>query len=788
MLSGVYYRYCYRFGWPPLLGALGALWATPTFAQDELALQSSTQLQEKLPRSVLKDVPTFLFGDHVTSRIEEEVVVEGNAEIRKTETVIRAKRMEYNQETDNVKLLGDVRLNQAGNRFEGPELELNLTDYKGFFDQPNYQFYQTGGHGKALRVDFVSERNAIANFASYSTCKRPENLDGKPWKPDWILNADSIDFNMDDDIATAKGVHLRFQDVPILATPYFTFPLSGARTSGFLSPSFTSDNQSGFIFTQPYYWNIAPNRDATFTPSTVGKRGINYEGEFRYLEPNSMGTMRADYLPNDKLTGGTRWAYALDQRNIVRMPWAGANDANLSLKLNRAGDNNYGRDFTNLSSSLSQRLLNNEMLATTSLGGWSSLFRMQRWQTLQDPLSPIVPPFDRTQINTKRGITLPSSVAIQMEGDLTDFQSNPALTGQPNGSRAYTALKIAKPWTQPWGFVTPKIQWHGALYHVEQSGQGLEQKLQRSIPTLSLDGGLFFERSTNLFGRDYTQTLEPRAFYVRTPYFNQSAFPNYDSAVRDFNFSTIYTENTFAGDDRISDMSMLTLGVNSKFLNPNTGAQLLNLGAAQRFSFIDQQVALPNTPLAGRLSDYLLGANAQILPSWTLDSVVQVATKSGIAERTTLGTRFSPSNYRTVSAAYRFQRDASEQLDLSWQWPLGDLFSRADEYEGASSIGRGLGANRWYSVARLNYSMLDKRLVNAIAGLEYDADCWLARVVLEKTQIDSLTINQRIMLQLEFSGFSRVGTNPLAALRGNIPRYQNLREQISSPSRFSQYD
>jgi LPS-assembly protein len=127
-------------------------------------------------------------------------------------------------------------------------------------------------------------------------------------------------------------------------------------------------------------------------------------------------------------------------------------------------------------------------------------------------------------------------------------------------------------------------------------------------------------------------------------------------------------------------------------------------------------------------------------------------------------------------------------VDVNWQWPLGDLFQRADENEGVNSAGRGLGPNRWYSVARLNYSVFDKRLVNAIAGFEYDADCWIGRIVLEKTQLDVSTTNQRIMFQIEFTGFSRLGTSPISSLRSNIPRYQNLREQITAPSRFSQYD
>ncbi len=777
----MFLRASHRYYLLPLLMGLAQL----AFAQ----FKNSPVLGENMLPSVRKQTPTFIFGDAMTSRPELDVVIEGNAEIRKTDTVIRAKRIEYNQVSDVAKLSGDVVVNQGGNRFWGPVFELGLSDFSGFFSQPSYKFYKTGGQGSAERIEFVSQRTAIAKFASYSTCKRPETTDGKPWKPDWILNADQIDFNMEEDIATASGTTLRFKDVPILAIPSMSFPMSGARKSGLLAPSIASDNQSGFIVTQPVYWNIAPNRDATFYPTTIGRRGLNYGGEFRYLEPNSVGTIRADYLPNDKLVSSNRWAYAVDQRNLFRTPMQGSSDVTMTLKLNRVSDDQYWRDLPNSTSSLTQRLLNNELNTTANLNGWATLARIQRWQTLQDKTNTITPPFDRSQLFTRRSFNLPSGLNFQLEGDITEFRSRPELTLQPNGTRAYGLAQVARPWIQPWGYITPKLQWHGTTYHTENSALGVDTTKQRAIPIFSLDSGLFFERGMTLLGRDFTQTLEPRAFYVRTPYFDQSSLPNYDSGAKDFSLSTIYSENTFVGNDRISDMRMLTLGVTSKFLNPNTGAQAFNVGIAQRFSYIDQLVTLPNTTApTSRLSDYLLNAGARLYPSWQVDGTVQVGANSGTAERTTLSSRYSPSNYRSIAAAYRMQQGVSEQVDVNWQWPLGDLFQRADENEGANSAGRGLGPNRWYSVARLNYSAFDKRLVSAIAGFEYDADCWIGRIVLEKTQLDVSTTNQRIMFQIEFTGFSRLGTSPLASLRSNIPRYQNLREQITAPSRFSQYD
>jgi LPS-assembly protein len=313
----------------------------------------------------------------------------------------------------------------------------------------------------------------------------------------------------------------------------------------------------------------------------------------------------------------------------------------------------------------------------------------------------------------------------------------------------------------------------------------------RTVPTFSLDSGLTFERETSYFGQAYTQTLEPRAFYVNTPYRDQRFLPNYDSGANDFNFATVFTENAFVGNDRISDSNLLTLGLTSRLLDPDTGAEALRVGVAQRLRFKDQQVTLPGgVPVTDRFSDLLFGGSVNLTKAWSLDSTVQYNPKTNISERSTVGARYNPGNYRVVSAAYRRQRNVSEQFDVGWQWPINDLWGDKGKDLGA---GRGQGAGRWYSVGRLNYSVPDKKFVDMVLGIEYDGCCWIGRVVLERTQLGqvlagSSSNNTRILFQLEFVGFSRIGSNPLKTLKANIPRYQYLREQGTTSSRFTNYD
>jgi LPS-assembly protein len=306
------------------------------------------------------------------------------------------------------------------------------------------------------------------------------------------------------------------------------------------------------------------------------------------------------------------------------------------------------------------------------------------------------------------------------------------------------------------------------------------------VPTFSLDSGLVFERDASYFGTAFRQTLEPRAFYVNTPYRDQSLLPNYDSGASDFNFATIYTENAFVGNDRISDSNLLTLGVTTRLLNPDTGAEAARFGIAQRLRFKDQNVTLPGgAPVVDRFSDVMLGASVNWDPKWAFDSTVQYNPTTEQSVRSAIGARYSPSNYRVLTTTYRYQRDISEQIGVGWQWPVNDLWGDRGQDLG---VGRGQGDGRWYSVGRLNFSMNESKLVDAVVGFEYDAGCWLGRAVLQRIQTSTTTATQSIMFQLEFVGFTRLGSNPLKTLKDNIPGYQYLREQTSPPSRFSNYD
>jgi LPS-assembly protein len=766
----------------------GAARAQAPPAPDDVPLQlkTSPMLREDIPPAERQQMPTFVSGDNVRGTPDLETVVEGHAQLRRGDTVIRADRLEYYAPDDLAKARGNVHINRNGNVFEGPALELKVESFEGFFNQPRYRLLRNDAYGEADRVDFIDDKRSIVRNATYTTCQRHP---GPSWMPDWILRAQSIRIDEEEEVGQAQGATLSFMGVPVLPVPSMSFPLSDKRKSGFLPPTIGVDSVSGVEVTVPYYLNIAPNRDATIYPTLMSKRGVDLGAEFRYLEPSYKGSIRLDFMPDDRLRQMNRWAYAIKHDGTFATPAGGLG---LHADLNRVSDDNYWRDFSRSTSSLTQRLLANDGSLFWTQGDFSVSARALKWQTLQDPTAPITPPYDRLpQVNAKyTREALPLGFDAYAEADTTRFRSNDALTLQPNAVRSYALARLSRPWKEPGWFVIPKLQLHATQYQFDNPLVATGQdSATRVVPTFSLDSGLVFERDANIFGRSLRQTLEPRAFYVRTPYRNQNNLPNYDTARYDFSFATIYTENEFGGNDRIADEDLLTLGLSTRLLDANTGAQAARFDIAQRIRFRDQQVVLPGeTPATERLSDVLLGASINWVPQWGTDVTLQYNPKTGRSERATVAARYNPAPYHVFSAAYRLQREqpveTAEQLDLGWQWPLNDLWGDKGPYV----AGRGGGEGRWYSVGRLNMSLKDRRVVDSIVGLEYDGGCWIGRIVIERLQSGTTTSNKRILFQLEFVGLSRIGSSALQTLRDNIPRYQFLREQTTTPSRFSNYE
>ena len=776
----------------------GSVWAQVPAGPDEpIELRPSPALQPALRGDAARRLPIILNAQTVTGSPDLDALAEGNAEFRRGGMKISADKLRYEQADDLATAVGNVRISRDGNVYTGPELQLKVQRFEGFFLNPTYHFARTGAGGVAQRIDFLDEQRAVATAATYTSCP----VDGSG-DPAWLLTTSKVNLDFGTNTGVAEGAVLRFYGVPILAAPKLSFPLSDERKSGWLPPSMGLDSKSGFQFSIPYYWNIAPNRDATITPEISTRRGPSVEGEFRYLEPSYGGEVKLNSMPNDRVTGTSRYALAAGHDSDF------GNDLLLKMRVLRVSDDDYWKDFPrDVSSSLTPRLLASDFQIGRPFGDWRTYARVQKWQVLQtaDPATRIDAPYERApQIGARYAGRIGPGFELGFETEFNRFTNpaNASLTPRPTGNRVHALGSVAWPYVTPGWTLTPKVSFNAASYAIDSVAppvggtstgtvNGLAANGSRVIPTVSLDSAWVFERETTFFGKSVRQTLEPRLLYVNTPYRDQSGLPNFDAYPKDFNFDSIFTDNAFSGVDRVSDAHQVTAGVTTRFINPETGAERLRLGIAQRYLLRDQLVAPDSQPLTRRFSDVLLLGSTTVIPSWSLDASVQYSPDSNRVSRSIVSARYSPGPFRTVSATYRLTRGLSEQVELGWQWPLfgptPDAASAAARRSG-SSEGAGSCKGSWYGVGRINYSTLERRIVDAIAGVEYDAGCWIGRVVATRQSTGFSEATTRLLFQLELVGLSRLGSNPLQVLKDNIPGYKLLREGRAVAPASSAYD
>jgi LPS-assembly protein len=779
---------------------------TAVWSQDgQLQLKNSWTLTPRLTDEALADAPLFIQGELVEGSSNSVLRVQGDALVRRHDLVVKADELTFNQDTKELNAQGNVLINRNGDRFTGASLFINADQHSGLFLKAEYSLLLNDSRGDAERVTFVDRDNTDIESARYSTCPRPP---GEHWLPAWMLRSDRLQLDNVEEVGTARGTVVEFQGIPILATPWLEFPLSSKRKSGLLPPTINIDNISGVELTLPWYWNIAPNQDATFSPTVMSDRGVDYAAEYRYLTPESGGELRAAYMPNDRLRAGDeRWGLSYQHNHALPVgdalhDWGLGGQARARWKLNRVSDDNYWRDFPRTSTTLTSRLLSNEGEISWSRDAWQFSGLVNEWQTLQDPVEQIVSPYNRVPslaLKYDRNDLAWAGVRgwnASLYTEWTRFErrrlSNLSTDVPENGDRSVAVLHLGHDLQAPGWFFKPKVQWHATRYQLDEPING-QMIITKGLPTASLDTGLVFERDSRWGDDDYLLTLEPRAFLTWTPYQNQIN-PIYDTALKEFNMSSIFSENTWGGNDRLSDTRALTLGLSTRYLRAHDGAELLRLGVAQRLTIEDcvGETGCPQTK-SQSLSDILVEANVRWDDRWAAELSAQLDQDTQETRRSVAAARYSPSNFRTLSASYRYQNpkvvDAAnpetEHLDFGWQWPISDLWGAGAKDEGP---GRGLGVGRWYSVGKVNYSMTEKTVVDLIAGFEYDAGCWVGRFVTEQLKRGSEQTNTRYMFQLEFVGFSRLGVSPLKSLRDSIPRYQYLREQVNPPSRFQQYD
>ena len=687
--------------------------------------------------------PTTIDAQSIEGVSELEVTARGRVEFQREDLTVYSEFLRFNQEFGRIEADGGVRLLRGVDRFFGPRLRYNTQDDTGVFEDSNYilRGETTTMRGKAERLEFLGKDRFRMVKGSFTTCE--------PGKEDWRFEAGELEIDNEKQVGTVRNGRFKFFDTTLLALPYGSFSLDNQRKTGFLSPQYSHNTRRGLELAAPYYWNIAPERDLTLTPSFMTKRGEQLRTELRYIDPAYKGEMRYEFMPHDSVLRASRSAFSLLHQQQITPQLSGR------LDLNRVSDARYFVDLTSQVRQVSTGIL--QQMGSLSYGGavagigYGVSTTVQRWQTLQDPLAPITPPYARLpQINFSTGKNdIAGRFDFVLPGEFVRF-SHPTLV---DGTRLSFNPTLAAPYLAPGYFVTPKIGVRHGDYNLTNPAAGQPGKQSISVPWMSLDSGMTFDRGVNWFGQSLTQTLEPRLFYVYAPYRNQDRIPLFDTGPTDFNYAQIFTENRFAGGDRFGDANQVTLAASSRILTP-TGEEMLRATVGQRYYLSDERVGITPTALLRTRdqSDLLASLGGRLARNFSFDSAVQYNPQLSRAERYSVSARYAPEIAKVVSASYRFNRDTRlRQIDVSGQWPV---------------------APGWFAIGRWNYSVSESRLLEGIAGVEYNAGCWVFRGAFQRLQAAVQTTSTGIFFQMEFNGFGGLGSDEIVGmLKRNIPGY-----------------
>lgn len=693
-----------------------------------------------------------------------ELTAEGDAELQRGDVLLTADRLIYREATDEAIAEGHVRLARDQDVVTGPAARFQVGAMEGEFEAPQYAITRVSkaapgvaartvsgnGHADALLLE--GENQYRLKNATWTTCQADD--------PDWYIKARDLKLDYDREVGTARGTSVVFQDVPIFWAPWAEFPLVNQRQSGLLTPTFGTSNKTGIDLTQPYYWNIAPNYDATFAPRWMSNRGLQLGGEFRYLTPTSSGSMQAEWL-RDSETGTDRALGSLQHSQWLRSNLFGA------VNLNGVSDDEYFHDLSSRLSVTSRvNLVREGRLIWFPWEGVTGSALVQSYQTLStDPENPIETPYRRLpelRLDALRP-ELAGGTTFAFTGDYVRFDH--PNKDKPVGSRFVAYPQLSLPYERAGYYITPKVGVHYTRYELDRPLVEGRDSITRTLPIVSVDSGLTFERDTQIFGQSYTQTLEPRIYYLHVPYENQEDIPVFDSARYDFGFAQIFSENLYTGSDRIADANQLTTAVSSRLIDPVTGGERLRATIGQRFYFADQRVTLNEAgkvpveePRSRRRTDFLAALSGQVTPTTALDSAWQYNPKDQQTERFNFAVRYRPEFAKALNVSYRYYRDIFEDVDLSGQWPI---------------------ARDWYGVARITRSLRDGRITEAIAGVEYNGGCWVFRTAVHRfvTRRDEAT--QALFFQLELGGLASVGSSPVNLLKRSVPGYGKINEPVS---------
>jgi LPS-assembly protein len=717
----------------------------------------------------------------------------GGVRLQRADQVLQAEDVTYNADSTAYDAKGNVRYQEAGMLLRADRMTGTTTPNQGDADHVTYQLLQSRGNGVADHAKVTDPTHGRMRMATYSTCD--------VGKHQWEFRAKTVELNKDTGVGTAWNGTMRFKGVPFMYLPYFTFPLDDRRKSGFLYPTFGSSSHSGTYLTLPYYLNLAPNYDATITPSYYTERGAMLGVEFRYLQPRSNGTFDITYLGHDRGPEDPEFVQYGD-RDGSKQRWLAkiqnstnlGDGFNLGVNINRASDNEYFRDFGNDLYSSSVGILTSSVYVYKGGKYWSSSLGVDDYQNMDPGLPNYVEPYKRWPRGTFNAeVPINSWLDAGIDSEAVAFRKSDRSPGgnQLDGNRLDLAPYLAADFGGPFWFARPRLEYRYTGYQLQNSLYKTaypDRTPTRSVPIASFDTGLIFDRATHLFGSDYTQTLEPRIYYLYVPYRNQDKLPLFDTNEMSFDFWQLFATNRFAGADRQMDANNVTAALTTRFLDDN-GVERVSASVGQIRYLSDQKVQItPNTlPTDYSGSDYVAQFAVQLNDKWRVNSSYQwnpnkkqspyADPSTGLAFLQGHDTDLATVQFQrrikgdgVLNFSYRYRRNVMEQFDTSVVYPVSERWRALARWVFARRDIVPVTLDNGASFTTFTFS---HRTLEAAAGVEYDSCCVAFRILGRHYVMDyTRRTNNAIMFELEFKGLGSLNPQSGEYLRRAILGYQ----------------
>lgn len=677
-----------------------------------------------------------LEGDQVDYQKDELVILRGHAQAKQGKRAVFGDELRYVKKTDEIEATGNVSLySEWGDHVTTDHLKLQVPTQIGTMDKADFQIADRRrvsrdkskanvfGRGSSEKARFEGEGVMRLQNAKFTTCVKGQD--------DVILSASEMVLDRTIGQGEAKNATLRLFGVPVFYFPWVSFPISSERKSGFLYPSFGFKDNSGFMLSVPYYFNIAPNYDATVWGRWFADRGVQAAGEFRYLTEQAEGIASAEFLPSDKVFGDDRYAASWHHEHQFSERWDGLVDAA------HVSDSRYLEDFRN-NLNLTSTSYIPQLAQARYIGPWWNVTgRVTAYETVDDLVLEENEPYSRLPQLLFRS-TFPAGpyqLRYGLDAEAVNFDHEVLVKGARLDATPYAKL----PLREPWGFVEPKVSLRLTGYNLDNQAEGSDDSPTRTVPIFSVKSGLFFERETSIADVPFFHTLEPELFYVYVPFENQDDIPNFDTGVVNYtNFSNLFLENRFHGADRVGDNNQVTLALTSRLIDDD-GREWLRGRIGQAYFLEDREVTRKpdtvDTTLTDSTTDVLGEVLARITDRWRGRAFLSYDDEDGSIRNARLDAIYHQGTRSFVDLGYYYSRDGQEQLILNGEWPL---------------------AARWHLMFSEHYSLDASQNLDTSIGVEYNACCWMARAYAQyRVESDGETRNA-LIFEFELPGFGRV--------------------------------